>query len=47
MIGLLSEEEKVSSHSMKVQKAAVKAWSLSLSENDYNATEWVNITVRL
>jgi prephenate dehydrogenase len=27
-------------HDMKIQKAAVKAWSKLLSEDDYNATEW-------
>lgn len=36
-----SEEETVPrQHNMKIQKAAVKAWSQSLSEYDYNATEW-------
>ena len=27
-------------HNMKKQKLAIKAWSKSLSEQDYNASEW-------
>ena len=37
----------VYSHDMSKQKAAVKAWSRSLSENDYNASEWARFDVSI